>query len=103
MGALKNFAVSLVKITLAIAIALVIVGLVAWGVSEHLANSKAAAQAASVAPLANPTTWTPITVAQFDSAQFNLRTMWKGENIYYQFTVKGYPAAFAQARGTFGS
>jgi len=93
-GAFKKFAVAVLKLACGIALATLIVTLVVWGV---IASRDRSEEAANV-PLDTLKTWPEITVTALGNTKFRLQTVWRNSNIYYQFYVQGYPAAFRQAR-----
>jgi hypothetical protein len=91
-GAFKKFATAVFKIAVGLALAVVLLALLAWGV----VNFRQYSQDAANAPLVKVKTWPEQT--GISGSKFSLQTVWRNGRIYYRLVVSGYPPSFQRAR-----
>jgi hypothetical protein len=94
MDRLKAFFIGTLKVAIAMFLVAIAIIAVIWGWNTISENR----QKAQEAPLAEPKNWPPKTIDALESVKVELMTMWRGGELYYKFSVDGYPKALEAAR-----
>ena len=93
MTTIKSFFTAVLKISFAIALAVLVVALAGWGIysfNQHQENERNA-------PLGKPHIWSTISVPSLNNSAFTLSTVWRDGQLSYQFEMSGFPKSLETA------
>lgn len=96
MSNLKSFFAATLKISVAIALAILLLAITGWGIysfNQYRENERNA-------PLGTPRNWATITVPSLNNSVFRLSTVWREEQLSYQFEMIGFPSSLETAINT---